>query len=183
VEKEDRIERKTLTLALSQLEREQNNRSKPPMKVFGPIQEFDRAFNWEAVNPHTLAHLKSKLRTMGEIKPWFDDAILRWVYTHALFRLYGVGRTPEEAIDHYKQLMVAKIEDNIQNRRQPLELFYRCYGGYRKNAGRPRKLIPCIRISIPKDIGIWVKREAPWEALRQLKETLENQHSPKVGDT
>jgi hypothetical protein len=34
--------------------------------------------------------------------------------------------------------------------------------------------MPCIRISIPKDIGIWVKREAPWEALRQLKETIEN---------
>jgi hypothetical protein len=139
------------------------------------MQEFDRNFNWEAVNPHTLKFLESGLRTMGEIKPWVDDKIHKWVYTHALFRLYGVGRTPEEAIDHYKQLMVAKIEENIQNRRQPLELFYRQYGGYRKNAGRRPKIIPSIRVSVPKDIAPWLKAEQPWEAIRQLKKQGETE--------
>ena len=125
-------------------------------------------FNWEDVSDTVKILLEKTLKQVGDLKPWWDERSLGFMYTHYRFRQIGRGQTPEDAIEHYKQLLVVGIQANMKNNCHYSD-FHTKRGGYRPRAGRPKK-DPTERIRVPQDLARWLKIHAPWDALRQLRD-------------
>jgi hypothetical protein len=125
-------------------------------------------FNWDDVSERVKGCLVETLKELGDLKPWFDDRVLAFIYTHYRFRKVGYGRTPEDALEHYKQQLVVGIETNLKNGWHYSD-FHRKRGGCRPHAGRPKK-DPTERMRVPKDLVPWLRTHAPWDALRQLRD-------------
>ncbi len=125
-------------------------------------------FNWDDVSDTVKIFLEKTLKQVGDLKPWWDERSLSFIYTHYRFRKIGIGRTAEDALEHYKQLLAVGIQANLKNNCHYSE-FHTKRGGCRPRAGRPKK-DPTVRMRVPEDLARWLKIHAPWDALRQLRD-------------
>ena len=116
--------------------------------------------------------LKTALKEIGLITPWFDKAVNEWIFSSPLYPSveYG-GETKAEVIKNYelylKDFIIERLKSNIEPQ---VEKATRGRGGYRTGAGRPKGTTkePTARLSLPRDIAEWLKDKSHLTQVRNL---------------
>lgn len=107
-------------------------------------------------------HLKMALKEIGKIKPWFDEEVGEWVFSHALYPVEYGAKSEEEVIENYPKYLREFILHRLENRlEENLERKTKGRGGARPGAGRPKgskKIIPTKVIRLEAPIAEWVKK-------------------------
>lgn len=104
-------------------------------------------------------HLEIALKEVGEIKPWFDDEVDEWVFSHPNYPVEYGGKSSKEVIKNYPKYLREFIKQRLNDNLNPLtEKKTKGHGGCRLGAGRPvgTKKEPTIRVSLPVDIAKWI---------------------------
>jgi hypothetical protein len=100
------------------------------------------------------------LKEIGTIKPWFDEEVNDWGFSHKLYPVECGGSTPEEVIKKYPLYLKEFIKHRLENKLDSLvEKKTKGHGGRRPGAGRPKgsTIEPTCRISLPMHIAKWLK--------------------------
>jgi hypothetical protein len=105
-------------------------------------------------------HLTIALKEVGKIKPWFDEEVNEWIFSHPNYPVEYGGETSEEVIKNYpkylREFIKQRLNDNLD---QLIEKQTIGHGGKRHGAGRPLASIKEAkeRIMLPKDITSWFR--------------------------
>jgi hypothetical protein len=94
--------------------------------------------------------LQIALTEVGEIKPWYDEEVSCWVYSHPLYPSVECGEDSfEEALRVYPLYLREFIEERLADNVAPvIERKTKGRGGARPGAGRPKKPIKAINKSM-----------------------------------
>ena len=122
-------------------------------------------------------HLKTALKEIGEIKPWFDKDVDCWVFSHEAYPVEYGGDSAEEVIKNYPKYLMEFIKHRLDGRLSPVnEKETKGKGGYREGAGRPKgskSAPPTKQIRVPADIADWLKYP---ETIMHLRILMESYH-------
>jgi len=116
-------------------------------------------------------HLKTALKEVGEIKPWFDDEVNSYVFEHPSYPVEYAGESEKEVIENYPKYLREFIHHRLDDRLHPLmEKQTKGRGGRRPGAGRPKgvKKPPTKVVRLPKDIAEWMERPGSIPQVRHL---------------
>ncbi len=116
-------------------------------------------------------HLNIALKEVGSIKPWFDDDVNEWVFSHPNYPVEYGGESPEEVIQNYPKYLQEFIKHRLNDNLNPLtEKKTKGHGGKREGAGRPKGSLkkPTKRVSLPMDIAAWITQPEAMEQVRRL---------------
>ena len=116
-------------------------------------------------------HLKIALKEVGEIKPWFDEEVTAWIFSHPAYPVEYGGESAEEVIENYPKYLREFIRHRLNNRLHPvMEKQTKGRGGKRVGAGRPTgtKKAPTKVVRLPKDIAEWFDQPSAIPQVRQL---------------
>ncbi len=106
-------------------------------------------------------HFQIALKEIGEIKPWFDESVDAWVFSHKLYPdVEYAGGSQEEVIKNYPRYLKVFIQERLKDNLAPhIEKATKGHGGKRVRAGRPKgtKKTPKKRIYVDRDIADWVQ--------------------------
>jgi len=105
-------------------------------------------------------HLKIALKEVGQIKPWFDEEVSSWIFSHPKYPVEYGGDSPEEVIKNYPKYLETFIEERLNCNLSPItEMETKGRGGKREGAGRPKGSVkePKERLYLPVDIAEWFK--------------------------
>lgn len=123
-------------------------------------------------------HLKIALQEIGEIKPWYDEELKDWTFTHKNYPVEYGGNSPEEVIKNYPKYLAEFIKYRLDDRVSPIvEKETRGKGGYRPGSGRPKGSIsaePTKQIRLPIDIAVWIKTPGMISHLRDMMTSYRN---------
>lgn len=114
-------------------------------------------------------HLEIALKEVGKIKPWFDEDVNEWIFSHHKYPVEYGGESPEEVIKNYPKYLREFIKHRLNNKLNPLtEKKTKGRGGQREGAGRPKGTIkePTKRVTLPMDIASWITMP---EAMQQVR--------------
>lgn len=106
-------------------------------------------------------HLKIALDEIGKIKPWFDEEVNEWVFSHHLYPVEYGGESPEEVIENYPKYLREFIKHRLSDRVEPLvEKKTKGRGRVRAGAGRPKgskhtEETKTVRLKV--SVARWVK--------------------------
>ena len=115
--------------------------------------------------------LEFALREIGNIKPWFDEDVNEWIFSHPNYPVEYGGESLEEVIQNYPKYLQEFIKQRLEDNLNPLtEKKIKGHGGKRERAGRPvgTKKEPTKRISLPLDIASWITQPNAIEQVRKL---------------
>ena len=115
--------------------------------------------------------LKIALEEVGEIVPYFDKEVGEWVFSHPLYPVECGGATKREVVRKYPFYLKDFIEERLANNlSEYTEKKTKGRGGFRPGAGRPKGTIkePTKRVSLPKDIVLWISDKSHWNMIRKL---------------
>lgn len=99
-------------------------------------------------------HLKTALKEIGKIEPWFDEDFNAWIFSHDLYPVEYAGDTKGEVIKNYPLYLRDFIQHRIEEKLSPLmEKKTKGHGGKREGSGRPKGREEKVRIYLPKDIA------------------------------
>ena len=104
-------------------------------------------------------HLDIALKEVGKIKPWFDEEVNEWVFSHPNYPVEYGGESAEEVIKNYPKYLREFIKQRLNANLNPLtEKRTKGHGGLRPGAGRPlgSKKEPKLRVSLPEDVASWI---------------------------
>jgi hypothetical protein len=117
-------------------------------------------------------HLRTALKEIGPIVPWFDQEVKEWVFEHPLYPESCSGKTRRDVIKRYPTYLRQFIEQRLKGNLAPfVEKRTRGRGGKRKGAGRPigTAKAPTLTVRLPLDIAIWIRSDpAHLEQVRRL---------------
>lgn len=105
-------------------------------------------------------HLKIAMKEIGEIKPWFDEDVNEWIFSHHLYPVEYGGGTEREVIRNFPKYMKEFIKWRLDGTLADInERMTFGHGGKREGAGRPKGTTeePKTRIYIPLDLAQWFK--------------------------
>lgn len=105
-------------------------------------------------------HLEVALREIGTIKPWFDEEVNEWIFSHRDYPVEYGGESAQEVVKNYPKYLAEFIKHRLSDNLSPLtEKKTKGHGGKRPGAGRPKGTIKerTIRISLPSDLANWFK--------------------------
>ncbi len=113
-----------------------------------------------ATNEEIENHLNKALKEIGEIKPWFDEEVSEWVFSHPLYPVEYGGESKQETKENYPLYLRDFIEERLNNNLDPfIENQTKGHGGKRAGAGRPKGSIkPSVTIRLDPDIAGWVRK-------------------------
>ena len=119
-------------------------------------------------------HLAIALREVGKIKPWFDDEVNEWTFSHPSYPVEYGGETAKEVIRNYpkylREFIKQRLNDNLDHltKRQT-----KGHGGERPGAGRPKGSVieEKERISLRKDITSWFRSNP--QAIEMTRRTIQ----------
>lgn len=117
------------------------------------------------------SHLSIALNEVGEINPWYDKRYKAWIFSHEAYPVEYAGDTAREVIKNYPLYLKEFIKHRLENRLSPLmEKKTKGHGGAREGAGRPKgsKKEEQVRISLPKEIAIWLKMPGTMDHVRGM---------------
>jgi hypothetical protein len=124
-----------------------------------------------ATKQEVKKHLEIALKEIGEIKPWFDDEVNEWVFSHPNYPVEYGGETAKEVIKNYpkylREFITHRLNDNLNPR---TEKKTKGHGGKRTGSGRPKGTVkePTKRIALPIDIAAWISQPESIERVRKL---------------
>ncbi len=122
-------------------------------------------------------HLEIALKEIGEIRPWFDEEVNEWIFSHAKYPVEYGGESFKEVIKNYpkylREFIKQRLNDNLN---LLIENKTKGHGGKREGAGRPTGTIKenKARISLPKDLVSWFKTDP--EAVELARKTMRRHH-------
>lgn len=120
-------------------------------------------------------HLKTALKEVGAIKPWFDKEVDCWVFSHKKYPVEYGGDSIKEVVENYPKYLSEFIKHRLDGTLSPVnEKETKGKGGYREGAGRPKgsKSGPATKqIRVPADIAEWLKYPETVLHLRVLMES------------
>lgn len=122
-------------------------------------------------------HLEIALKEVGEIKPWFDEDVNEWVFSHANYPVEYGGECAEEVIKNYPKYLREFIRQRLNNNLNPLtEKKTKGHGGKREGAGRPIGSVKeeKERVSLPIDLATWFKHDP--KAIEMARKTMRKHH-------
>lgn len=125
-----------------------------------------------AAEKETQQELKTALKEVGEITPWYDEDVSAWVFEHEAYPVSYAGDSSEDVIQNYPLYLREFILHRLDGRINALvEKKTKGRGGIRPGAGRPRGTTkePTKRTSLPTDIVDWLKEPSSWDVIRYLK--------------
>jgi hypothetical protein len=106
-------------------------------------------------------HLKIALEEIGRIKPWFDEEVDCWVFSHKNYPVEYGGDSEKEVIKNYPKYLREFIAHRLDGRVSEInEKETKGRGGYREGAGRPKGTKSAelkIQIRVPPDIAAWLR--------------------------
>lgn len=105
-------------------------------------------------------HLEIALKEIGKIKPWFDEEVEEWIFSHPDYPVEYGGVSVKETTENYPKYLREFIKQRLNNNLSPLtEKKTKGHGGKRTGAGRPRGIAKeeKQRVSLPKDLASWFK--------------------------
>jgi hypothetical protein len=120
------------------------------------------------------AHLRTALKKIGTIKPWFDEEVQEWVFEHRLYPESCSGKTKKEVIKLYPLYLRQFIEQRLKNNLAPsIEKATAGRGGKREGAGRPigTTKAPTRTVRLPENIALWIKSDPAH--LKQLQRLVD----------
>jgi hypothetical protein len=118
-------------------------------------------------------HLEIALKEVGKIKPWFDDDVNEWIFSHPSYPVEYGGETAEEVVKNYPKYLREFIKQRLNvNLDHLTEKQTKGHGGKRLGAGRPKELgkEKKERISLPKDITSWFRANP--QAIEMTRRTM-----------
>jgi len=107
-------------------------------------------------------HLEIALKEVGKIKPWFDEEVNEWIFSHPNYPVEYGGKSPQEVIKNYPKYLREFIRQRLNNNLSPLtEKKTKGHGGKRQGAGRPRGSVKekKERVNLPQDLAYWFKQD------------------------
>ncbi|MEN8236120.1 MAG: hypothetical protein ABFQ95_01005 [Pseudomonadota bacterium] len=121
-------------------------------------------------------NLNVALREVGNIKPWYDECVEAWVFSHEKYPVEYAGDSKEEVIENYPKYIKEFIKHRLNRNLSPImENKTTGRGGYRPGSGRPTgtKKEPKQRIYAPEDVAFWLKDNENLALVRVLKGFLQ----------
>ena len=77
-------------------------------------------------------HIEIALKKVGTIKPWFDEDVQEWIFSHPSYPVEYGGNTPAEVVTNYPKYLREFIKQRLNNNLDPLtEKQNRGHGGKR----------------------------------------------------
>lgn len=129
-------------------------------------------------------HLKTALKEVGKIKPWFDKDVDCWVFLHDNYPVEYGGDSAKEVIENYPKYLREFIKHRLDGTLSPVnEKETKGKGGYREGAGRPKgskSTLPTKQIRVPADIADWLKYPETIMYLRTLMESYRHINRPVI---
>lgn len=122
-------------------------------------------------------HIEIALKEIGNIKPWFDEEVNEWIFSHPNYPVEYGGETPSEVIQNYPKYLWEFIKHRLDDKLNPLtEKKTKGHGGKREGAGRPQGTVKGekLRISLPADLASWFKNYP--EAIELTRKTMQRHH-------
>lgn len=122
-------------------------------------------------------HLEIALKEVGKIKPWFDEDVNEWIFSHPKYPVEYGGKSSEEVIKNYPKYLREFIKYRLDNRLNPLtEKKTKGNGGKRGGAGGSKESEKEIkdRISLPKDLVFWFKNDP--QAIKLARQAMRQHH-------
>ena len=105
-------------------------------------------------------HLALALKEVGKIRPWFDEDVNEWIFSHPNYPVEYGGETPEEVVKNYPKYLREFIKQRLNDNLDPLtERQTKGHGGKRPGVGKSKDSVKDVkeRIMLPKDITDWFK--------------------------
>jgi len=105
-------------------------------------------------------HLTIALEEIGKIKPWFDEDVQEWIFSHPSYPVEYGGETSKEVVTNYPKYLREFIKQRLNDNLDPItEKQTRGHGGKRAGAGRPKGSTKeeKERINLPKDLASWFR--------------------------
>lgn len=65
-------------------------------------------------------HLETALKEIGKIKPWFDEDVNEWIFSHPNYPVEYGGEFPSEVIENYPKYLAEFIKHRLNNNLSPL---------------------------------------------------------------
>lgn len=118
-------------------------------------------------------HLKIALHEIGNIKPWFDQEVDAWIFSHPLYPVEYGGDTQKEVIQNYPKYLREFIKQRLNNNLNPLtEKETKGHGGKREGAGRPIGTTKELktRLYLPVDLAEWFRKNP--QAIEMTKKLM-----------
>jgi hypothetical protein len=122
-------------------------------------------------------HLEIALKEVGEIKPWFDEEVNEWIFSHPNYPVEYGGESAQEVINNYPKYLREFIKQRLNDNLNPLtEKKTKGHGGKRIGAGRPKGTVKETkgRITLPEDLISWFKNDP--EAIELVRKTMRKHH-------
>jgi hypothetical protein len=132
-----------------------------------------------ATHKEIKKHLEIALKEIGKIKPWFDEDVNEWVFSHPNYPVEYGGKSAAEVIKNYPKYLREFIRQRLNNNLNPLtEKKTKGHGGKREGAGRPQGSVKeeKERVSLPKDLASWFKQD-PEAAIELTRKTMQKHHA------
>lgn len=121
--------------------------------------------------------LEIALREIGKIKPWYDEDVNEWIFSHSKYPVEYGGESSEEVLKNYPKYLQEFIKHRLDKKLNPLtEKKTKGHGGKRKGAGRPKgsTMETKQRISLPSDLADWFKNNPA--AIDLVRKTMSSHH-------
>jgi hypothetical protein len=118
-------------------------------------------------------HLEIALKEVGNIKPWFDEEVKEWIFSHPNYPVEYGGESSKEVIENYPKYLREFVKQRLNDNLNPLtEKKTKGHGGKRDGAGRPKGSAKEERgrISLPIDVISWFKNDP--EAIEMARKTM-----------
>ncbi len=122
-------------------------------------------------------HLNIALQEVGRIKPWFDEEVNEWIFSHPSYPVEYGGESPEEVIRNYPKYLREFIKHRLNGTLNPLtEKKTKGHGGKREGAGRPKGILKesTKRVSLPMDVATWITHP---EVIQQIRKLIHKHHA------
>lgn len=106
-------------------------------------------------------HMKTALKEIGKIKPWFDEKYNAWVFSHHKYPVEYAGDSKEDVISNYPLYLREFIKYRLKGKLSLVEeKKTKGHGGLRVGAGRRKgtKKEKKRRIYVPKDVADWIQK-------------------------
>lgn len=125
-----------------------------------------------ATSKEIKEHLEIAINEIGVIKPWFDEDVNEWIFSHSNYPVEYGGESPEEVIKNYPKYLREFVKHRLNDKLNPLtEKKTKGHGGIRQGSGRPKGSTKekTIRVTLPLDIAIWITEPHMIEHLRAIR--------------
>ena len=122
-------------------------------------------------------NLELALKEVGKIKPWFDDEVNAWVFSHDLYPVEYGGDSKEEVIENYplylEEFIKHRLDDNLA---ENVEKRTKGHGGKRHGAGRPKGTVtPKKRIYVTEEMYDLLKDDEFLEGFLKISSAVKRQ--------